>query len=114
MDDKEVIRDLLADLIKKDLLFVVEGKKDKASLEALGVKKIVALSKPLFAMVELVASMAKEVVLLTDLDSEGRKLYHELFVHLQRHGVKVDNRLREVLFRTPIRHIEGLRSFLER
>ena len=60
-----------------------------------------------------VAEKVKEVVLLTDLDDEGKKLYHELFVNLQKHGVKVDNRLRELLFKSDLRQIEGLPSYLE-
>ncbi|MBW2970201.1 toprim domain-containing protein [Candidatus Woesearchaeota archaeon] len=111
-EESEQIRLLLDDIKKRDLLVIVEGIKDVRALNALGITNVMSLKKPLFAVVEEVASKAKEVVILTDLDEEGKKLYHELFVHLQKHGVKVDNRLREFLFKTELRQVEGLLSYL--
>jgi len=51
--------------------------------------------------------------LLTDLDGEGRKLYHKLSRDLQKHGVKVNNKLRELLFKAKLSHIEGLATYLD-
>ena len=111
--EKEEILGLLDDMKSRNVLVIVEGPKDVRALKSLGVSNIIFLKKPLFAVVEEVAGKTDEVVLLTDLDEEGKKLYHELFVNLQKHGVKVDNRLRELLFRTDLRNIEGLPSYLE-
>ncbi len=111
--ERDEILGLLDDIKSRNLLVIVEGPKDVRALKALGVSNIIYLKKPLFAVVEEVAGMVKEVVLLTDLDEEGKKLYHRLFVDLQKHGVKVDNRLRELLFKTDLRQIEGLSSYLE-
>lgn len=112
MEELEQIEELLADIKNKDLLVVVEGPKDKHALESLGITNIMSLKKPLYAVVEEIASKAKEIVLLTDLDEEGRKLYHRLSIDLQKHGIKINNKLREFLFKTKLRHIEGLATYL--
>ncbi len=91
-------------------LIIVEGIKDKKALEEIGVKnKIKTLSKkPIFSIIEDV-SANKKAIILTDLDKEGKKLYGKLKEGLSRHGVLVDNKFREFLFKeTKIRQIEGL------
>ncbi len=114
MDEVDDILELLDEIKQKNLLVLVEGQKDARALKELGIINILSLKKPLFAVVEEIASKEKEVVLLTDLDDEGKKLYHELSRGLQKHGVKIDNRLRGLLFKTPIRHVEGLSGYLAR
>ncbi len=98
--------------IGKDAAVVVEGNKDKAALEKTGIgsSRIFVLNrKPLFAVAEEVASACKEAVILTDLDEEGKKLYGKLNTLLQRLGVRVDNSLRNFLFKsTRLRQIEGI------
>ncbi len=112
MEEREQILQLLDEIQRKNLLVVVEGIKDVRALNSLGITNVMHLKKPLFVVVEEIAKTEKEVVLLTDLDDEGKKLYHELFVGLQAHGVKINNKLREFLFKTELRHIEGLDSYL--
>ena len=112
LEEAEQIRELLEEIKKKGLLVLVEGPKDKRALESLGITNIMSLKRPLYAVVEEIASKAKEIVLLTDLDEEGKKLYHKLSVDLQKHGVKINNKLREFLFKTKLRHIEGLATYL--
>lgn len=114
MEELAEIHELLEEIKRKNLLVVIEGIKDKRSLESFGIKNILTLNKALYAVVEEIAATAKEVVLLTDLDNEGKKLYSVLSRDLQKHGVKIDNRLRELLFKTPLRHLEGLQAFLAR
>ena len=106
---------LIEKIKSSDYIIIVEGKKDRASLEMFGFdsERIVELSrKPLFIVVEEVSEMCedgKKCIILTDLDKEGRKLYSRLNRELQKRGVKVDNRLRVFLFKeTKIRQIEGL------
>lgn len=90
-------------------LIIVEGSKDKKALESFGISNIITLNKPLFEVVELVASQTKECAILTDLDSEGKKLYSMLAEDLQHRGVKIDNAFRNFLFKeTELRQIEGL------
>jgi 5S rRNA maturation endonuclease (ribonuclease M5) len=94
---------------------IVEGKKDKRALENLGITDIVVLSKkPLFAVIEEVASRAEKVIILTDFDSTGKALYGKLSSGLQHQGVEIDNRFREFLYRQRISHIEGLDTYFEK
>lgn len=108
---------LLQKLSKSSAAVIVEGRKDKSALENLGVggSRIILLNKkPLFAVAEAVAEDYGEVAILTDLDAEGKKLYGLLNSLLQQLGVKVDNSLRNFLFKkTKLRQIEGIGTLLK-
>lgn len=106
--------EILEDIKNTNILVIVEGKKDKAALQKFGIGSIVELSrKPLFSIAEEIFNSAKECVILTDLDKKGKELYGRLNSDLQKHGVRVDNKLREFLFRhTKIRQIEALGRYL--
>lgn len=94
-------------------LIIVEGKKDKKALELLGITNILTLSKPLYEVVEQISNKTKEIVILTDLDPEGRKLYSKLKTQFQKRKVKIDTKFREFLIReTKLTHIEGLTHYL--
>ena len=70
--------------------------------------------KSYYTLFEIVESIKdKEVVLLVDLDVQGKKLYSVLKTDLTRHGIKVDDELRKFLFRTKLVHIEGLPTYLK-
>lgn len=105
--------DALYDEIAKvrALRVIVEGPKDQRALERLGFTHVTHLKGPLYGVVEDIDD--EEIILLTDLDEHGRQLYTRLYTDLTRRGVRVNNRLRHLLFRTPVRHIEGLASYLE-
>lgn len=108
----EELQKLLCSLKDKNILVIVEGIKDKKALLSFGISNIIILNKPLFEIVELVAEKTKECVILTDLDYEGKKLYSLLAEDLQHHGVKIDNSLRNFLFKeTQLRQIEGLCTY---
>ena len=91
-------------------LILVEGKKDALSLSALGITNVKMLDGPLHDVIDRVH--AKRCVILTDLDDEGKKLHGRLRDGLQRNGVIVDDKPRTFLFNTPLRHVEGLATFL--
>lgn len=96
-------------LINENVLIIVEGVKDRKALNSFGITNIITLNRPLFSVVEQVAEMTKECVVLTDLDKEGKQLYAKLSSDLQRHGVKINNKFRNFLFKeTQLRQIEGL------
>jgi 5S rRNA maturation endonuclease (ribonuclease M5) len=103
-------------LVEEQPFVIVEGPKDKASLRKIGLENIIYLrGKPLFKVVEWVASITRECAILTDLDREGKKLYSVLKTELQKHGVKIDDRFRKFLFKeTDLRQIEGLFNFWQR
>ncbi len=108
---------LLQELLDSEAAIIVEGKKDKAALEALGIpgSRIVALNqRPLFVVAEAVAENYRAVAILTDLDAEGKKLYGKLSTLLQQLGVKVDDRMRNFLFKsTKLRQIEGISNLIQ-
>jgi len=97
---------------KKDFLVIVEGKKDRAALEELGFSNIITLNKPLYEIVEKIN--AKRVLVLTDLDKEGKQLYAKLKKDLNKLSIVVDDRLRNLLFKTELRQIEGLTGYLKK
>ena len=110
---KSVIEEILA-LVESEKvsLVIVEGKKDKAALEELGFSNIIILNKPLYEIVEKIN--ARGVFVLTDLDKEGKQLYAKLKKDLNKLGVVVDDGLRNLLFKTELRQIEGLTGYLKK
>lgn len=108
----ELVRQISRLAVEQPLI-IVEGKKDEVALRSLGLQNIVTLTKPLFEIVEDVSKQAKTVVILTDLDAKGKELYGKLSKDFQRNGVKVDTAFRRFLLKqTPVRHIEGLATFV--
>ena len=101
-------------LVQEQPLIIVEGKKDKAALQKLGLHNIVVLKgMPIYKVVEQVAAQTNECLILTDLDSEGKKLYSKLKKDLQWHKVKVDDKFRNFLFKeTTLKHIEGIDTYV--
>ena len=99
-----------------DKIILVEGKKDKAALEHFGITKVRTLyKKPLFQIIEEIAEHYDEVILLTDLDKEGKLLYGKLSRELQHKGIKIDTTFREFLQKnTKLSHIEGLVSYCQK
>jgi 5S rRNA maturation endonuclease (ribonuclease M5) len=115
MDDpKEELMRLLDELRDGGKIVIVEGVKDKRALAHFGITNVITLSrKALFEVIEEVANATKECVLLTDLDRKGKELFGTLNQGLQHHGVRVDNELREFLFKkTTLSHIEGLVTYV--
>ena len=110
-------KQLIQKMLDSDAAIIVEGKKDKAALEKLGIpgSRITALNqRPIFVVAEAVARDYREVAILTDLDSEGKKLYGSLNTLLQRLGVRVDNSFRNFLFKsTKLRQIEGIGRIIQ-
>ncbi len=97
---------------EQNLTIIVEGPNDKAALQKLGLSNILLLNKkPLYQVIEELP--ASEIVILTDLDREGRRLFSRLSRECQHNGIKVNNKLRRLLLQTPLAHIEGLATFIE-
>ena len=119
MEKSEEIEKLL-ELIQKQQdpqpLIIVEGKNDKIALQNLSFEHIITLEKkPLYKVVDAVIKINSRTLILTDLDKEGKQLYGKLNHQLQQHGIKVDNQLRNFLFKnTQLRQIEGLSSYIAR
>ena len=124
--EAEQLREHINTMIRDENIVVVEGIKDKKALEEFGIRNILVLNKrPLYAVVEKVATVVDKtkkltgekisVVILTDLDKTGKKLYGKLNSDLQHFGVRIDNKFREFLFNeTKLRQIEGMKKYVER
>jgi len=109
------LEEFIAELKRKGKLIIVEGKRDKEALKNLGIKNVFVLNGPLYKNIEHISNNFKEVIILTDLDPEGRKLFSRLNSRLQERGVKVDNSFREFLFKeTKLRQIEGILTYLQK
>ena len=115
-ENKQKILKIIGDLKNKypEVLIIVEGKNDKKSLEELGLQNIFVLKKGnLFKAIEkIIDSGIKKCMILTDFDDEGKKLYYILKRELVKNGIKIDDKLRKLLIREKLSHIEGLFTFL--
>ena len=112
MDDK--LLEELEILNNSEKIIIVEGKKDKKALEKLDITNVVTLKMPIFQQCEEIAKEHKEVIILTDLDKEGKRLYSMIKKNLERNGVKIDDRFRNFLFKeTKLTQIEGLLTYIK-
>ena len=107
------IQALIQDIIDQDLLVIVEGKKDKHALKELGITRIITFCA-LHKLLEKVAH-EKQVVVLTDLDKEGKHSYGKIKDLFSRHGIFVNDNLRNFLYKyTQLKQIEGLPHYLDK
>lgn len=109
---QEVIEEIYEIIEKeKNTLVIVEGRKDKKALEELGFNNVVAVnSRPWYEVAESVKE--EKVMVLTDLDIKGKQIYSYLSKHLKDRGVYINDELRELIFRTDLRQIEGIVNYL--
>lgn len=81
-----------------DVPIIVEGKKDEGALRAIGVKgEIFRISTgmPLFKFCENISDRYSEVIILTDLDKEGERIFRKLKNYLLHKGVKINETFRK-------------------
>jgi 5S rRNA maturation endonuclease (ribonuclease M5) len=106
----EVLIEELEKLRLSNKLIIVEGKKDKEALKKFGIKNVITLKEPLYKICEEITD--EKVIILTDLDKEGKRLYSKLKENLERNGIKIDDGFRLFLFKeTKLRQIEGLYTY---
>jgi len=100
-------------------LIVVEGEHDSDALKRLGLERIFILNKTgvsLYNQIDTLINMLKireSCVILTDLDKKGKTYYKLIKKELESRGMKSNRRLREILTKTGVSHIEGLATFLK-
>ncbi|MEM4641220.1 MAG: toprim domain-containing protein [Candidatus Pacearchaeota archaeon] len=103
----------------KSMFIVVEGRKDLQALIDLGFKRknifVLNNGNSIEKNIEKIIESSKrnQVCILTDFDSEGKKLYRMIKRELSKNGVKVNNKLRLQLLKEKISHIEGIATFLK-
>ena len=109
---EQEIYEILEEMKSSNILVIVEGKKDKSALKSFGIENVMVLKKALHEVIEEAAESNKEIILLTDLDKEGKQLYGRLNSGLQKYGVRVNNKFRDFLMKnTKLRQIEGISSY---
>lgn len=125
MDDGErlaEIEEVLEDLseLSKDHIILIEGPKDKSSLESIGIDckvfMIQAEGGPMKAA-EYVSKHGNKAVILTDWDKKGGAIARELRDQLSSLGVSYDASVRarlSVLCRKYIKDVESLDKLIER
>lgn len=112
-ETREVIKEILELIDRcKNTLIIVEGKNDEKALKELGFERVITLNKALYKVVEEIND--KKVIVLTDLDKKGKQIYGKLKKDLNKRGILVDDKLRNLLFKTELRQIEGLTHYLEK
>jgi len=110
----------LDNLKKYKQKIVVEGEHDRNALTDLGIENVFVLHKTgdsVFTRIEQLMNdldRKESCVILTDLDKKGKTYYKLLKKELTEGGFKVNNRMREILSRFKVSHIEGLASFVKR
>ena len=102
----DTLQEWAQELKHADKLVIVEGKKDRKALENLGVKKIITFANSPYISLEDIKE--KEVIILTDLDNHGKKLYSILRHNLQKRRIKIDRKFRKFLFKEKIVTIESI------
>mgnify|MGYP001559487244 CR=1 FL=1 len=101
------------ELSNEDSLIIVEGKKDKLALNKLGIENVNSIKEPIYLVIEKIIDHNKEIIILTDLDKEGKKIYSKLRHEFQRYGIEINNKYRRFLIKhTKITHIEGLPTYI--
>ena len=110
---EEEIKALLEKIKAEDSLIIVEGKKDRAALEGLGIEGdfflLSSQRTSFYESAEKIASKYDKVLLFLDLDKEGRKLSNTIKKYLGELGVKVDSSLGKRLLRLgDTQFVEGL------
>lgn len=114
---------VLLDELAEDNLhvpIVVEGKRDVASLRALGCAGDIwqlHSGEPLLDLAERFATRTREVILLTDWDRKGGILFDQLSALMTSQGIRVNGLYRERVrgwIREPIKDVESLASYVDR
>lgn len=95
-------------------LILVEGKRDIKALNKLGIINVHSIDKPIYLIIETIVGKNKEVIILTDFDPMGKKLYKKIKHELNRNGIKINDRYRKFLSKCNIAHIEGLFTYYKK
>lgn len=115
--EREIFQKIISKLLEESEThaIIVEGPHDKSALEALGVVNVHAIgSMPEYEFAENIARDFREVILLLDLDKEGKRKTHHLTEVFQSLGVKVERRYANEIRKTELRNIEGIMTHIKK
>jgi 5S rRNA maturation endonuclease (ribonuclease M5) len=109
----------LAKKADEGIPILVEGAKDLAALERLGIRgKIICVKSSNRVLVDLLDTIKdNEAVVLVDFDRTGESLAERIVTYLQRKGVNANSGLWKrigSLVKHDVKDVEGLPSYLEK
>jgi 5S rRNA maturation endonuclease (ribonuclease M5) len=104
------------ELNASELPLIVECREDQKSLRNIGITNEILIlnTGPRYKFIEHVVKKHKRVIILTDFDKEGKKLYGILTRELSTFGVFIDKKFREILQTTKLDQIEGIERYYAR
>jgi len=113
----ERILEEIQELADEGALIIVEGRKDRAALNELGISGEILLVSypPLFNFAENISRKANAAIIMTDWDSKGKMLAKKMSTYLRSYGLKPDLRLRgklRKLVQKEIKDVEGLNKYV--
>lgn len=92
---------------------IVEGKNDVKVLQKFGIKNVISISgKNYFDLLEKIPPEVGEVILLTDIDKQGEKIFKKLKTIFESQGLKVDGNFRDYLRKMEVKEVEELEKVL--
>jgi 5S rRNA maturation endonuclease (ribonuclease M5) len=100
------LKRVLEELNEKDAVIIVEGKKDRAALQRIGVRGRIELVNRSSEELSRRISGEKEAILLTDFDDAGEEICRRMQESLSSYNVKAD-----VDFRRKFHRILRVRNF---
>lgn len=96
----------------EERVVLVEHKKEAEVLKALGVRNVIYYQKPEQDLIDAIADMKKECILLLDADRPSNKECERLKTLLNQNGVKTNTRFRKVLLTSQFKELSGLLKYL--
>lgn len=113
---KEEIEELKEALEKiKNKAVIVEGKRDYNVLCLFGFTNVFAINgRSLYGFAENIKE--KELIILTDFDSEGERIAKRLTLFLLANGCRTGNKrrtLRQLFAKNKIKHVQDLKKFIQ-
>ncbi len=98
---------------------LVEGLRDRASIEALGICGYIVMTsrEPLFNLAERVSRQSADIIVLTDWDDRGEEVAKNAETYLKSNGSRPDMEPRKklrTLTKKEVKDIEGLHGYIER
>ena len=97
----------------KSVPVIVEGKRDYRILHKLGIQNIYTLSGKRYTdLLEEIPETTEEVIILTDLDQQGEKIFKKLKSLFEKFNLKVDDSFRKELKKFGILEVEHLSEII--
>jgi len=115
MDTSKVFNEFITTLREKseNIPVIVEGKRDRDFLKRFGINNIYTLSgKNYHDLLEELPEDTTEVILLTDIDKQGEKIFKKLKGLLESQNITVDGSFRRYLKTLGVKEVEQLQEVL--